>query len=46
MWNFVSHIRERTYTEGIWKPGAKENIWTEQEWNNKWLQKTAQLRAQ
>jgi hypothetical protein len=28
VWNLVSHIKERAYTEGVWEQGSKENIWT------------------
>jgi hypothetical protein len=29
VWNLVSDIKGRIYTEGIWEQGAEENIWTE-----------------
>jgi hypothetical protein len=30
MWNLVPNIEKRTQTEGIWKQGTQENIWTEE----------------
>jgi len=28
VWNLVSRTEGRTQIEGVWKQGAKENIWT------------------
>jgi hypothetical protein len=35
----VSSIKEQT--EGVWKQGAEENIWTEERWSDGILEKTA-----
>jgi hypothetical protein len=35
------NIKGGTDTESIWEQGAKENIWTVEEWSDRRLQKTA-----
>jgi hypothetical protein len=37
----VSDIKGGTWTEGVWEQGAGENIWTEEGWSDRRLEKTA-----
>jgi hypothetical protein len=41
VWNLVSDIKGGTQTEGVSEQDAKENIWTEEEWNDMRLEKFA-----
>jgi hypothetical protein len=41
VWNWVSDIKGRTQTEGIWEQDAEENIWSEEGWRNRRLETTA-----
>jgi hypothetical protein len=27
--------------EGVWEQGAEEDIWNEERWGDKWMEKTA-----
>jgi hypothetical protein len=40
MWNLVSDIKGGTETEGVCEQGAEENIWTEQVWSDRRVEKT------
>jgi hypothetical protein len=33
-------IKRRTYAAGMWEQGAEKNIWTEERWSDRSLQKT------
>jgi hypothetical protein len=39
--NLVSDITGRTQTEGTWKQGAEQNMWTEEEWSDRSTEETA-----
>jgi hypothetical protein len=41
VWNLASNIKGGTQTEGVWEQGIEENIWTEDRWSDKRLEKTA-----
>jgi hypothetical protein len=41
VWNLTSDITGVTQTEGVWEQGAEENIWTEERWSDRSLEKTA-----
>jgi hypothetical protein len=40
LWNLYSNIKGRRETEGVCVQDAEENIWTEEEGNNRTLEKT------
>jgi hypothetical protein len=40
-WNFVSEIKGRAQTEGVWEQGAEENISTEERGSDRGLEKPA-----
>jgi hypothetical protein len=37
--NFINKFI--TQTEGVWEQGAQKNIWTEERWSDRRLEKTA-----
>jgi hypothetical protein len=41
VWNLVSDIKGRTYTEGVWEQGVEENIWTKEGWSDRRLEQPA-----
>jgi hypothetical protein len=41
VWNSVSDIKGWTQTEGVWEQCVEENIWTEEKWSDRRLEKTA-----
>jgi hypothetical protein len=42
VWNLVSDIVGGTWTEDVWKQNAEENMWTEERWSDRRLDKSAQ----
>jgi hypothetical protein len=40
VWNLVADIKGGTQTEGVWEQSAEENIWTEERWSDRRLEKT------
>jgi hypothetical protein len=41
VWNLVSHTKEEAYMEDVWERGVGENIWNEEDGNDRRLEKTA-----
>jgi hypothetical protein len=39
VWNLVDHTKGRKQTEDYREQGADGNVWTEEGWNNTWLEK-------
>jgi hypothetical protein len=40
MWKLISDIKGGTHTEGILEQGDEQNIWTEEGWSDRRLEKT------
>jgi hypothetical protein len=45
MWNLVSDIRGGTKTERVWEQGTEENIWTEERWSDRRMEKNCIMRS-
>jgi hypothetical protein len=40
VWNLVSDTKGGTKNKGVWEQSAEENIWTEERWSDRRLEKT------
>jgi hypothetical protein len=45
VWNLVSDIKGGTQTVRVWEQDVEENIWTEERWSDRRMEKTTEWRA-